>query len=435
MNCYSTNFIRTGLFLFLVTLPYLSYAQPAKNLPFWRPYDQRGLNVFETGKQDTVDYDGPDLRWGAAFTQQFQALDHDNEADEVLVDGVNRNQLMEIGNGFNLATANLYLDALLAEGIRVNLITYLSSRHHPEAWVKGGFFQVDRLPMFNSDFLDTIMDYVTLRIGHFEINYGDAHLRRTDNGNALYNPLVGNYIMDAFTTEIGAEVYVQSNGLLGMIGMTDGEIQGNVTRPDDRSPSIYGKLGFDRQLQPDLRLRLTGSFYTTASSINNSLYGGDRAGSRYYLVMENTAASISSNFTSGRINPGLTDKVTALMLNPFVKFQGLELFGIIEQSKGRNAGETDERTWNQYGVEAVYRFLPGERIHLAARYNTVSGELAGSGADISISRFQVGAGWFVTPNILVKAEYVTQSYDDFPTTDIRHEGEFKGFMLEGVIAF
>jgi hypothetical protein len=435
MNRYSPNSILVNLLLLLVALPGLSYGQPAKQLPYWRPYDMRGINVFETGKQDTVEYDGPDLRWGAAFTQQFQALDHENAADEVIVDGVNRNQLMEIGNGFNLATANLYLDALLAEGIRVNLITYLSSRHHPEAWVKGGFFQVDRLPMFKSDFLDNIMDYVTLRIGHFEINYGDAHLRRTDNGNALYNPLVGNYIMDAYTTEIGGEVYVQSNGFLGMLGMTDGEIQGNVTRPDDRSPSIYGKLGFDRQLQPDLRLRLTGSFYTTASSINNTLYGGDRAGSRYYLVMENTTATISSNFTSGRINPGLTDKVTALMLNPFVKFQGLELFGIIEQVKGRNASEQDERTWNQLGVEAVYRFLPGERLHVAARYNTVSGELAGSRADVSINRFQVGAGWFVTPNILVKAEYVTQSYNDFPSTDIRHEGEFKGFMLEGVIAF
>ena len=83
----------------------------------------------------------------------------------------------------------------------------------------------------------------------------------------------------------------------------------------------------------------------------------------------------------------------------------------------------------------MYRFLPGERLHVAARYNTVSGELAGSRADVSINRFQVGAGWFVTPNILVKAEYVTQSYNDFPSTDIRHEGEFKGFMLEGVIAF
>jgi hypothetical protein len=91
------------------------------------------------------------------------------------------------------------------------------------------------------------MEYVTLRLGHFEINYGDAHFRRTDNGNALYNPFVGNYILDAFTTEIGGEVYVRSNGLMAMVGVTGGEIRGQVLRPDDRAPAYLGKLGFDRR--------------------------------------------------------------------------------------------------------------------------------------------------------------------------------------------
>ena len=55
-----------------------------------------------------------------------------------------------------------------------------------------------------------LMQIATLRVGHLEINYGDAHFRRSDNGNALYNPFVGNYIMDAFTTEIGGEVYLKA---------------------------------------------------------------------------------------------------------------------------------------------------------------------------------------------------------------------------------
>ena len=55
------------------------------------------------------------------------------------------------------------------------------------------------------------MQIVTVRVGHFEINYGDAHFRRSDNGNAIYNPFVGNYIMDAFTTEIGGEVYLKAD--------------------------------------------------------------------------------------------------------------------------------------------------------------------------------------------------------------------------------
>ncbi len=40
-----------------------------------------------------------------------------------------------------------------------------------------------------------------------EINYGDAHFRRSDGGNTFWNPFLENNIMDAFTTEIGAELY------------------------------------------------------------------------------------------------------------------------------------------------------------------------------------------------------------------------------------
>ena len=34
---------------------------------------------------------------------------------------------------------------------------------------------------------------------------------------------------------------------------------------------------------------------------------------------------------------------------------------------------------------------------------------------------------------MAKAEYVDQKYKDFPTTDIRNGGEFKGMMVEGVV--
>ena len=413
-------------------LPLAAHAQQDDLPQYFRPYDQRGINVFEPLKVETQGYNGFELYWGAAFTQQFQALDHSNEVDPVLVDGVDQNALVELGPGFNTATANLLLGAQLADGIQVNLITYLSSRHHPEAWVKGGFLQVDELPMLNSEAIDRIMDYVTIRAGHYEINYGDAHFRRTDNGMALYNPFVGNYIMDAFTTEIGGEVYVQSNGLLGMVAVTAGEIQGGVVNPDSKAPSLYGKLGIDRQLNDDLRVRLTGSVYTTSKSLNNTLYSGDRAGARYYDVLVNAGGD---SFTNGRFNPGFRNEVTAFMINPFVKYRGLELFGTFERVSGSAANEPEDRTWNQYAIDAIYRFLPRDQVYVGGRYNVASGELAGSGTEVSIDRAAIGAGWFVTPNVVVKAEYVRQNYDDFPTASIYHEGEFNGFVLEGVVAF
>lgn len=405
-----------------------------RDVQFWRSYDQRGVNVFETGKRDTVAYEGIKVRVGGHFTQQLQSLSHENKANPVLnAGGVNTNQLIEIGAGSNLATANLNIDVELMDGVRLNLISYLSSRHHPESWVKGGYLQFDKLPFLGNP--EWFSKYLTLRVGHMEINYGDAHFRRTDNGNAMYNAFVGNYIMDAFTTEVGGDLTFQSNGFLIMGGLTGGEIQGGITTPEKRKISLLGKIGYDKQLSDDFRVRLTGSIYTTEGSARNTLYGGDRAGSRYYLVMENTLASTSANFTSGRINPGQTDNITATVINPFIKFKGLELFGNFETSKGKASNETVDRTWNQLGADLVYRFGTNEKFYLAGRYNKVDGKLAGSGLDVEIDRTQIGGGWFISRNILAKVEYVTQNYTGFAATDIRKGGKFQGLMIEGVIGF
>src|SRR6185503_11365236 len=127
----------------------------------------------------------------------------------------------------------------------------------------------------------------------------------------MFNPLVGNLIMNAFTTEVGAEAYLRKGGWLGMFGATGGEIRGTVRSPDQRAPTFLGKLGFDRQLNPDLRLRLTGSIYTTSKSISNTLYSGSRAGSRYFDVLVNTTATENSAAWTGDVQPGLSSKVQA----------------------------------------------------------------------------------------------------------------------------
>jgi hypothetical protein len=178
-----------------------------------RPADQRGVNVFEPTKDNQVPFTGFALSFGGAFTQEFQGLGHQNHATAVMTSGVNTNQLIAIGHGFNNAVANLNINAQIAPGIRIAMTSYLSARHHQESWVKDGYLLVDDSPIDNP-LLKSIMKYTTLRVGHFEINYGDAHFKRSDNGNSMYNPFVGNYILDAFTTEIGSEVYVRKDGLI-----------------------------------------------------------------------------------------------------------------------------------------------------------------------------------------------------------------------------
>lgn len=411
---------------------------PGIEMQNYRPEDKRGINTFEAPKDEGLEYTGFKLQWGAAFTQQFQGLDHSNTAAPRLVTtaGVttDANRLIRIGHAPNNAAANLYLNGQLARGIRIAMTTYASSRHHPETWVKDGYLLVDASPIDWTP-LNNLMKYVTIKAGHFEVNYGDAHFRRTDNGNAIRNPLVGNYIMDAFTTEIGGEVYVRANGFLAMAGVTGGEVRGMVANPDKRSPTYLTKVGFDRKFSDNLRFRLTGSGYATASSVNNTLFSGDRAGSRYYAMLENTTSTEAAQAWSGAMQPGLRNSIHSYVINPFVQIGGLELFGNFERAKGRAATETADRTWNQTVGEVVYRFLPDQRLYAAARYNTVKGQLTVGTPDIKVNRFQAGGGWFITPNVLTKLEFVTQKYLDFPTTDIRNGGKFKGFMVEGVVAF
>lgn len=429
------------------------------SLQYFRPYDQRGVNVFETSKDDSTVFEGLKFRIGASFAQQYQKLSHRNQAN--MVGEVNRNQLYELSGGFNLAMANLNMDVQLADGIRVSLVSYMSSKHHNEFWVKGGYFQIDKVGFLNSELMNNLWKNLTLKVGHMEINYGDAHFRRSDGGNALYNPFVENNIIDAFTTEIGGELYWQKYGALAMVGITDGEIQGSVTKPNDRKPSIYGKVGFDKTFG-EARVRLTGSFYTTKSSISNTLYGGDRTGSHYYFVMEPVNATLTGNYASGRLNPGFRDNVTAIMINPFVKYRGLELFGTYEKASGNAAVENgeiqstdpaqptltklDNRDFSQLAVDVLYRFS-NDRFYVGAKYNTVDANLAfgqsttqpninqGTRGDVQIDRTAFAAGWFITRNVLFKAEYVVQNYKDFPSTDIRSGGKFDGFVIEGIIGF
>ncbi|MEJ5963207.1 hypothetical protein [Pedobacter immunditicola] len=435
-----TNPKITAIAVSLITLFGINAQAQVTNL---RPYDKAGINVFEAPKDSNTVFDKIKVDFGAGFTQSFQGLKHENASGG----------LYRISPGFNTANANLFMDVQLADGIRLNLTSYLSSRHHNETWVKGGYIQFDKLP-FKGKVWEDIMSVTTIKIGHMEINYGDQHFRRSDGGQTIYNPFIENYIMDGFTTEIGGEVLVRKNGVFGMVGVSNGMIKGNIdsliaTVQDEnihKSPALYLKGGFDKQLSEDLRFRVAASYYSNNSSGGQTLYGGDRTGSNYFMVLEKLGATSAANAFSGRFNPGFTKKVNALQLNAFVKLQGLELFATYEKAKGRSKFETEVRGAEQMAIDGVYRFGASENFFIGAKYNVVTAELANVAAvgtapainyagDVKIDRIAYAAGWFMTKNILLKGEYVTQKYEDFPTADYRSAGKFKGYVIQAVVGF
>lgn len=390
---------------------------------------------FEESKLDGNNFENLKVIVGADFAMQFQRLNHN--ADSV--------ELIPLGSGINLPTANLVVEANLSRGIKVNLETYLSSRHHVETWVKGGYLLMDELSFLNSSFIDKLMKFTTLKIGVMELNYGDAHFRRSDNSNVINNPFVGNYIMDAFTTAPAFEIMIRHNGILIMGGLNSGSLKpalsgysgstGEYTEYNlFEEITFHWKAGYDKRITDDLRLRATASGFHCSNHHFGSLYNSDRTGSRYYLVMKpqtNNSSDVdpASGHTLGRWGPGFTDKNNAIMTNLFGKFKGFELFGTFEYTTGTSAFGSAEFTYQQITIEGLYRFGKDEQFYGGTRYN-----LASNQNDESISRIQFAAGWYLTKNIMAKVEYVNQNYKDFGLYKTADAG-FNGIMVEAAISF
>ncbi len=423
----------TGLICLMLSVFYANAQQPS--VQHLRPNDKHGLNRYETSKDDTIIFSGVKVRVGGDFAMQFQGLSQSNKADN----------LVELGSNFNLPAANLNLDVQLLNGVRMHLRTYLSSQHHSESWVKGGHLQIDKLDFIQPGFLEGLMNVTTITVGLDEFNYGDAHFRRTDNARAIFNPFIGNYIMDAFSTEAFGEVTLQQNGFLAIAGVTNGKLNQSVVVNDqtDNKPSFYGKLGFDKQINDDLRIRLTGSIYSNqGKSTGTWLYGGDRAGSRYYNVMHtlpDTNGVTEGGDFEGRFNARFT-KLTAIQINPFVKFKGIELFGIYEVASGNAEFTTPivdkEGAFTQMAAELLFRFGSTEQFYIGGRYNTVLGKTRESASeDLEITRFNIGGGWYLSKNILTKVEYVNQEYLGSAWNGRFAGAEFNGINIEAAISF
>lgn len=378
-------------------------------------------NSFEAEK-DTSTFNGVESKWNMDLAFYFQGLDH-NYGDPIKA-------------GMILPTANLDVNAKVLSGFNVKLETMLSSHHHHETFVKGGYATIDNLDFVYPGFAKSFMDNATIKIGVDDINYGDAHFRRTDNADVMRNPFINNMGVEGYMQAGFVELLYRMPSLDMFVlgGITNGEVN-----PDDVSNqagksaySFYGKLGYDSQISDDTRVRLTQSLFTVQDTTKNRLYMGDKAGN----VPSHIFAFSTDTYPNGDFNAvwnavsGYQD-LNSYMTNLFFKKNNTEFFGLLEYADGNNQ-TNQEFEMLHYSAELVQRFS-NDRYYVAARYENATVERQGDSLDDELTQYQLGLGWFLSENAMIKGEYISQERKNIASYG--KNVKFDGYMISASINF
>lgn len=381
---------------------------------------------FEAPK-DTSSFDKVAVEFGGDLTFTYQGLKNDYTP----VTG----SATELQAGFILPTADLNINAKILSGFNIKLQTMLSSHHHHETYVKGGEATIDNLDFISDGFAKGFMDQTTIRMGVKDINFGDAHFRRTNNASVFNNPFVNNLAVEGMEDAAFIEVLyrIPSANMFVLGGVTNDQVN-----PDDvvasekstSSPAMYAKIGYDNQLSDALRVRVSESVFRNGGNGNNSFYHGDKAGE-----LATSVVGGSGGFGPGWSPMGSYYELTASMTNVFVKYNNTELFGLVEFADASTVAGATDTSMVHYSADIVQRFA-NDKFYVAARYEKATVEVTGAAADATddeLTQIQATVGWFLSKNAVAKLEYIKQERKNWSA--YTGDASFDGFMISTALTF
>ncbi|HEX6177126.1 MAG TPA: hypothetical protein VF057_02105 [Thermoanaerobaculia bacterium] len=372
-----------------------------------------------------------------------QALTHEN------VYGANGQALTQLSPGFQTAFGDLGFIGKFGrnEEIEVVFDMYLSSRNHPsQTYGNEGYILMRGVPenLESIRFLKPLLDKVDVKAGHFLINFGDGLQRRSNNAIVQKNPLVGNFVIDPNIVSIGMEI---SNKPSERLNWVIGAFNGTTTEDfnDNRGFGYHGKLS----VNPIKSVRTSISYIASDQSGNppkgqtggssTQMFSGNRSGERY-------AGVLGGGQAPGGIFPQGGEKFSAAQFDiTFKNGSPLELYGHYGRTQdldlnGSLAGAPEEK-WAYYAGDVVFRLT--KNVYAAARYSAADAEsIGGNLSSGKVQRYQAGGGLWLTRNLLMKLEYVDQTYTGFRAGEMVNNNiqawrnpSFKGLISEVSFSF
>jgi hypothetical protein len=331
--------------------------------------------------------------------------------------------------------ANLSFLASIPDKLDVYFDLYVASRPHPNTmYAHEGYLLFKQVPEpFESTPLGEAFKYVNLKVGAFDLDFGDGNYRRSNNARVQRNPLIGNSLIDPSVEELGAELYSVKGPVYWLVGLGSG----TTTEYFDygSSASFHGKLW--AYPLPDLRTSVSAYHVdlsgTNMTNQNSDLFNAGRSGGNF-------AAVFGGGDDPGQIQPGNGKDVTAVEADATWNHWPFEIYSNVgytqdSDTNGPTAGSPAER-WLYGTFEPVYHITPA--LYVAGRYSFgIANAVHGVETDGWVDRVEVGAGYWITNDLLSKLEYVYQQYHGFaPNTgevsgvDASPNPRFNGVLLE-----
>jgi hypothetical protein len=314
--------------------------------------------------------------------------------------------------GFQDPFGNLNFLASIPDKLDVYFDTYIASRPHSNTmYGHEGYILFKQLPApLNTGLFADGFNYVNVKLGAFDIDFGDDNYRRSNNARVQRNPLIANPLIDPNVEEIGGEIYSIKGPVYWLFGLASG----TTTEHFDygSQPSFHGKLwGYPL---PDLRTSISAYHVDLSGSADTSyLYTNGRSGGTL-------AAVFGGGDNPGQILPAAGKDVTAVQGDVTWNHWPFEIYsnvGWVQDSdiNGPAAGTPAER-WIYGTFEPVYHITPA--LYVAGRYSIAKAtSVNGVPTNGWVDRAEVGGGYWVTNNLLGKVEYVYEKYNDFGTAD------------------